>query len=123
MMIDRDVALFHRALTEGWDIEPERRKRYFAALDHAVRNSDEIEDADARGRLIAIAVKCVIADRALQVRMYEAMLRRLGMQQLSDQVKETFGQLRKNAQEKEESFDFTGFAALQRNADKLGGGK
>jgi hypothetical protein len=117
-----DLKLLGKALRNNWAVTPERKRAYFAAIDEVIRNADLIECAAKRGMVVSLSVRCLLMEQQHMVQVWRSLL--AASKDAASAAQETFGQARMDAKGKEQSFDFEGFASLQRNADKLpGGGK
>ncbi len=62
------VSLLGQAIRRGWQITPERKRQYFAALDQTVRDLDGIEDPAKRGQVAAQCVRVLVAEQDAALR-------------------------------------------------------
>ena len=56
------------AIRRGWQISPERKRRYFAALDRVVENIDQIADPSKRAQAAAQCARVIVAEQAAALR-------------------------------------------------------
>lgn len=61
-------SLLAEALRRGWQISPERKRQYFAALDEAVRNLPDIKDASRRVQATAQCARVLVAEQGQAMR-------------------------------------------------------
>jgi hypothetical protein len=68
MHVSQDRAMLAEAIRRGWQISPERKRRYFDALDRVVENIDQIADPSKRAQAAAQCARVLVAEQSAAIR-------------------------------------------------------
>jgi hypothetical protein len=68
MGTSQDRSMLAEAIRRGWQISPERKRAYFAALDRVVENIDQIADPSKRAQAAAQCARVLVAEQAAVMR-------------------------------------------------------
>jgi hypothetical protein len=68
MNVSQDRAMLAEAIRRGWQISPERKRRYFDALDRVVENIDQIADPSKRAQAAAQCARVLVAEQSAALR-------------------------------------------------------